>query len=244
MAASYALLLDPIVEGDDDDFGWYYDSDAGGMNMPFGKYRGETMHKLELSYLVFCRNLNFAHGTPFAAAFDKYHGGLWEHVQESEKAYYYLNFRVPFGKRYLGMRFGDCHDKPYFVFCRKLRRLTEKHPLFFYALQMRLNNPRKYEVWREIGERLDPTKYDDVANLNASSDEDEPTQSDVDFIDDEDLEESEEQEDERIDEPQTPLKKKKKTNTATDNSSPKKSKRKRTLKTVPLVGIRVGEADR
>jgi hypothetical protein len=61
-----------------------------------------------------------------------------------------------------------------------------QHPLFFHALQRLLDNPRKYEVWRDVGELLDATKYADDLNLQDTSDADEPTESDREFIDNSD----------------------------------------------------------
>ncbi|KAJ7800755.1 hypothetical protein B0H13DRAFT_2499301 [Mycena leptocephala] len=155
-------IPDPIV---DEEAGlhwhWYYDPNAGGMAVPFRKYRGTPIHALDMAYLLWCRR-ECTKAVSFAAAFDNYHAGLCEHV-DSEIEYYYLDFLVPFGN--VTERLGDCRDQPYFLFCRKKKKLTQKHPLFFHALQRLLDNPRKYEVWRDVGELLDVTKYADDLNL-------------------------------------------------------------------------------
>jgi len=44
------------------------------------------------------------------------------------------------------------------------------------------DNPRHYEVTRDIGELLNKTEYEDDLNLNDGGDEEEPTESDEEFI--------------------------------------------------------------
>jgi hypothetical protein len=46
-----------------------------------------------------------------------------------------------------------------------------QYPIFFAAAQKWVDNPRKYEVTRDIGERLSASEYDDDLNLNESDDE-------------------------------------------------------------------------
>jgi len=54
-------------ESDDDnnndengDLDWFYDTDAGGMVLNFGKYRGRKIHDTSISYLYWCFR-NFAY---------------------------------------------------------------------------------------------------------------------------------------------------------------------------------------
>ncbi|KAJ7110342.1 hypothetical protein C8R43DRAFT_164903 [Mycena crocata] len=168
-------IPDPIVEEDEDDlYAWHYGSDAGGMVAPFKKHPGKLIRELSLPYLLFCYTtcLN-AH--QFRAAFEIYHAGLENYLETDDN---YLNFLVPFGKQYKGDRLGDCHDKPYFLFCQTRPRLTKKHPLFFRALQKRLDNPRKYGVWRDVGRLLDASQYADNLNLHDEDDECAPSHAD------------------------------------------------------------------
>ncbi|KAJ7492099.1 hypothetical protein FB451DRAFT_516471 [Mycena latifolia] len=135
--ARFPPLVAPTVT-EESDFEWYYGSDAGGMKMSFGEYRGKEMNTLDLPYLLYQRKRSWD-GTSFAKAFDKYHDGLWEHV-DSEKEDNYLDVLVPFGK-FRGKRFGDCHDKGYFLWCQEESelKLTQKYDLFFRAIEMLLD---------------------------------------------------------------------------------------------------------
>jgi hypothetical protein len=91
-----------------------------------------------------------------------------------------------------------------------------QYTIFFIAVQHWLDNPRHYEVTRDIGELLRRTKYADGINLSGVDDydeeedptfpddddddgeqdynsgDDEPTQADLDFIDDGPVEDGEE----------------------------------------------------
>jgi hypothetical protein len=59
---------------------------------------------------------------------------------------------------------------------------TPQHSLYFKAVRKWFDNPRKYEVTRDIGELLDKTEYEDDLNLGGCDDEEEPTESDNEFI--------------------------------------------------------------
>ena len=54
----------------------------------------------------------------------------------------------------------------------------EQYSLFFQAVQNYFNNPRKYEVTRDIGELLESSKEADKLNLQ----EEEEEETDTDFI--------------------------------------------------------------
>ncbi|KAJ7757501.1 hypothetical protein B0H16DRAFT_1457677 [Mycena metata] len=162
---------------------WYYGLDAGGFPSPFKKHPGVAIHTLELGFLTYCRE-KCTNAVRFHAAFDKFHAGLWDHVNSDSPHLPYLDFLVPFGNVYRGRRLGDCHDKPYFLFCQSKLGLTNKHLLFFRALERRFANPRREGVWRDIGQRLDATKYNDDLNLKEGRHEDQPTAEDLAFIDD------------------------------------------------------------
>jgi len=61
-----------------------------------------------------------------------------------------------------------------------------QYTIFFIAVEYWLANPRHYEVTRDIGELLSTSECADDIDLTGENDhcEDEPTQSDLDFIDD------------------------------------------------------------
>ena len=63
-----------------------------------------------------------------------------------------------------------------------LLSLVVQYSIFFRAVQKWLDNPRHQGVKRDIGELLTPGKYADECDLEGESDE--PTASDLDFIDD------------------------------------------------------------
>jgi len=79
-------------------------------------------------------------------------------------------------------------------------RLTSmQYTIFFIAVQYWLKNPRHYEVTRDIGELLQSSEYADGIDLSGENEyderdptllddghdsEDEPTESDLEFIDD------------------------------------------------------------
>ncbi|KAJ7292759.1 hypothetical protein C8J57DRAFT_6390 [Mycena rebaudengoi] len=172
------LIEDPIDDGEG--FGWYYDTDAGGMILPFAKYPPQTrMHSVSLSYLRFCRE--HSHKPSFLAAFDKYQAGLYEHVQ---KGYNYENVFVPFGTKHRGARLRQCRDKGWLEWCQKQKYLTDKHPLFFVAVEKWLANPRKWGKMRDVGELLAPSEYKDDLDLAQTDDASDDVSEFADFIDD------------------------------------------------------------
>ncbi|KAF7302917.1 hypothetical protein MKEN_01254000 [Mycena kentingensis (nom. inval.)] len=181
-------ILDPIADNDDD-FPWYYGPDGGGFVLPFPKYKGKQIRQVDLGYLDFTDARTYDQA--FKAAHQVYRDGLTAYVDDIaakpglQYHYNYMQVLVPFGKVHRGKRLGACHDKEYFKWCARKRRLVEMYPLFFRALKHRFDNPRKYEVWREIGERLSATKYSDELNLKgADEEEDEEDEEDRAFIDD------------------------------------------------------------
>jgi hypothetical protein len=155
-------IPDPIV---DEEAGlhwhWYYDPNAGGMAVPFRKYRGTPIHALDMAYLLWCRRectkvlpvLVFAsptlhfmnrqcllrrHLTTTMLGFGStstprlnttiwiswFHSGNVTEVCIMYVCTWKMANHSP------GKRLGDCRDQPYFVFCRKKKKLTQKVSLF------------------------------------------------------------------------------------------------------------------
>ncbi|KAJ7665189.1 hypothetical protein DFH06DRAFT_308672 [Mycena polygramma] len=154
------------------------------MKLPFPEYLGRPMYTVDLPYLLFCygrtRNIDFLN------AFEKYYAGLRELVEKD--GYHYEEFRVPFGKKHRGTRLRQCRDQRWLRWCSKKKPLTEKHPLFFRAVERWLANPQKCEKTRDVGELLSKSEYADGLDLetpiryNPETDE-EATDSDSDLSD-------------------------------------------------------------
>nr|GAT58627.1 predicted protein [Mycena chlorophos] len=202
-------LLDLIKDDHNADrIAFFHSPDAGGYIIRFAKYRGRMIYQVDLGYLYWC----LKHGKDpfFNEACRRFLDGLEAFIDDTTFdstlffGYTYLEVRVPFGKVYRGLRLGECHDKPYFEWCMKKAFLRQKFPFFFRALQHHFNNPNKQEKWRDVGELLSASAYTDELNLRGSGDDedeegddlDEPTPSDLEFIDDEGVDDEHAAEDE------------------------------------------------
>ncbi|KAJ7757519.1 hypothetical protein B0H16DRAFT_1721250 [Mycena metata] len=157
----------PFVDAEDKAFwGWYYNPDAGGMELPFPKYRGQPMHSVDIPYLEFCATKTKRRD--FVDAFEKYHAGLLGLI-EGEGRYDYEEFRVPFGRSIEQDKpLRKCRDQKWLRWCAKKQFLLDKHPLFFLAVDRWLAKPQKFERTRDVGELLSASQYEDELNLTAS----------------------------------------------------------------------------
>ncbi|KAJ6601294.1 hypothetical protein DFH09DRAFT_1069936 [Mycena vulgaris] len=168
-------IEDPIVDGDAERWDWYYNSNAGGMIVPFKKYEGQhqPLHSVPLPYLLYCAGTT--RRTAFLAAFERYLEGINAFLTEG---YNYEKFLVPFGKKHRGL----VEMVPKAVVLDRQDRAM-KHPLFFLAVEKWLANPQKIEQTRHVGELLSRTQYEDDFNLKGESgeeDEDEDGDGDGD----------------------------------------------------------------
>jgi hypothetical protein len=118
---------------------------------------------------------------------------VWKAMAEDQ----YDRFLVPFGKTYRGKEIRQCRDKPWLLWTMDQRKLVEKvmytlsnstladfmffqYPVFFQAAQNWVDNPRKYEVTRDVG----ASEYMDDLNLNMDGSDagEDPTTSDEEFV--------------------------------------------------------------
>ncbi|KDR66374.1 hypothetical protein GALMADRAFT_1158727 [Galerina marginata CBS 339.88] len=179
--ATPPILQNPIEDADGD-CDWYYDQGAGGYIFPFGKFKGKKIHETSISYLSWC-DQNFDSNSPFKQAYQTFYNGLLDYARTN-----YGDFIVPFGRKHQGSKISDCQDKPWLLWSMTVNGLREKYDIFFLAVQYWLANPNHQEVHRDIGELLDASKYEDDLDLvrEADGSDEEPTQSDKEFIVDDD----------------------------------------------------------
>ncbi|KAF8066954.1 hypothetical protein FPV67DRAFT_1497207 [Lyophyllum atratum] len=176
------ILYDPIFFDDEDGHDWYYNGDAGGYVLKFGKNRSKKIHETSISYMHWCDRYFRNRSHPVLKANQNFINGLTEYARTN-----YGDFRVPFGRKHQGKKISECRDKQWLLWARSKEILREKYPVFFTAVEYWLDNPRHQGVKRDIGELLHRTEYEDdldLENQNMDYENEEPTQSDLDFIDD------------------------------------------------------------
>ncbi|KZP05605.1 hypothetical protein FIBSPDRAFT_903403 [Athelia psychrophila] len=143
---------------------WYWADNAGGHTFDFGQYidQHQRLRDTSLRYILFCRKPEF-----FVAS-DRYTEGLEASLQDD-----YGRFIVPFGKKHRGKMIEECRDKRWFLWSQKNTRLTNRHPLYFKAVQQWLDHPNHHMAVRDVGELCDPREYErDVAEYLDEDEED------------------------------------------------------------------------
>ncbi|KAE9410810.1 hypothetical protein BT96DRAFT_239236 [Gymnopus androsaceus JB14] len=109
--------------------------------------------------------------------------GLLEYMQRGDN---YKQFIVPFGKTYIGLKINQVRDKGWFewsVSKPALENLRNKYTIYFTAVRLWLDNPRKEEQIRDIGESLASTEYADDLDLYQDDDDYSDTESESDDSD-------------------------------------------------------------
>ncbi|KAF5330531.1 hypothetical protein D9619_005530 [Psilocybe cf. subviscida] len=142
-------VMPPLM--DDDESDWFYGTDAGGHIFGFGKHKDQKLHEVPTAYLDWCEakfERNWSNQS-FFEALQKYKEGLASYAETDFGEVY-----VPFGKY-------------------KDKRIRE-YPTFFEAVRKWLQNPRRQEVHRDLGEPTGLGQYH-------SSDEEYASENDGDY---------------------------------------------------------------
>jgi len=149
----------PLLDDPDEDpvWSWYYGADAGGHILEFGKYKNRELklYEARLRYLAFTRKHCSASRRDFIEAFDRYSAGLEAGIEE-----HYGRFVVPFGKKHRGKTIQECRDKPWLLWTQQQRYLTERHPIYFSAVQQWLDHTKQHLAVREVGQLCHPHDYE------------------------------------------------------------------------------------
>ncbi|KAL0574707.1 hypothetical protein V5O48_007265 [Marasmius crinis-equi] len=130
---------------------------GGGMKLSYphdGAPAGTVMRDLKASQLESLYRIYGQRTTAFGNAIRKYYNGLLEYISSEHR---WKDVYVPFGSTYNGMKMRQVRNKKWMVWCTHAtgtQRHRENFPLFFKALRKWLDNPRVYEVTRDVGEYI------------------------------------------------------------------------------------------
>ncbi|KAF7966428.1 hypothetical protein HWV62_38410 [Athelia sp. TMB] len=179
----------PLVDDPDNDplWKWYWAESAGGHTLTFGKYKDKNLklYNASFRYVDFAReNCNKWARREFIAACDIYREGLEASVEE-----HYGRFIVPFGRKHRGKMIEECRDKQWMLWTQGQKRLTDRHPIYFEAVQQWLDHPHQHMAIHDVGQLCDPREYEqDMAGYRMAgrsyvlADVEEETESDREFI--------------------------------------------------------------